>query len=153
MYVYNSADVESFYNLTSENFNGAYLANSLRVDYFNAVNDEKVNILKTKQYIQVLPFCIYFRKYSCLIESFNDQITAFISGGLFNFWATQFVLTSTNRKKDEKGPQPISVDQIAGVILVGGYLIAVSVIIFVLELMSRKYATVKKGLDFLISNK
>lgn len=153
MYVYNSVNLESFNNLTDENFNGAYLANSLRVDYFNAVNPQKSKIVKTKQYIQVLPFCIYFRKYSCLIKSFDDQISGFVSGGLINFWATQFGLDLSNRKKNENGPQPISMAQIAGVILVCVYLIAISVIMFIFELMSSKIATVKKVLDFFTSSK
>lgn len=150
--VYNLANVESFYNLTDDNFEGAYLANSLRVDYFNIVNDRKAVIRKSKEYIRSLTFCMYFRKHSCLIEPFNQQIAAFTSSGLINFWAKKFKKSLQN-KSGQTEPKPISVDQIVGIIIVCGGLLTVSIIVFILELLSTRIGVIKRILDFLMFNK
>lgn len=54
-----------------EHFDGALLANSERVDYFNAINSRNVKILKTKEYIRLLSLCMYFRG---AIQSANCSI-------------------------------------------------------------------------------
>lgn len=149
MHIYDSSHLELFYNLTDEHFEGAYLTNSLRVDYFNFVNRRKVKILKTKEYIRLLPFCMYFRRHSCLIKPFDKQIAAYTSSGLIDFWANKFRRSITN-KSDRKEPKPMSLHQIAGVLIMCSYLIAVSLIVFFLEVSSMRFETIKTFLDFLM---
>lgn len=149
MQTYNPADVESFYNLTDEHFEGAYLANSERVDYFNALNKRKVKILKTKEYIRLLPFCMYYRKHSCLIQPFDQEILAFTSSGLIDLWAKKF-RKSLQNKSDKNEPKPLSLKQIVGVIIMCSYLFAASLIIFILELLSTKFEAIKCVIDFLM---
>lgn len=150
MHTYNAGDLKLYYNLTDDNFGGAFLASSLRVEYFNIVNSRKVKILKTKDYIRLLPFCMYFRKHSCLMKPFNRQISAYTSSGLINFWASAF-RKSAHSKSDKKEPKPMSLHQVVGVIIVCSFLIAVSLIIFTLELLSTKFQAIKSSLDFLMS--
>lgn len=149
MHLNNSTHMESYYNLTDEHFDGAMLANSERVDYFNAINNRNVKILKTKDYIRLLPLCMYFRKHSCLVRPFNQQIAAYTSSGLIHFWARKFQKSQHN-KSERPEPKPMSLDQIVGVITMSMCLIAVSCIVFILELLSPRFDVIKEILDFLM---
>lgn len=139
----------ALHNLTDEHFNGAYMSISQVVDYFNFYHFPKINILKTKEHFQQLPFCIYFRKHSTLIASFNKQIAAYTSSGLINFWASAYITVVPNKNADiEMQAKKLSLNQINGVIIVSGCLILLSTIVFIFEVISMKYDRVKQYLDF-----
>lgn len=117
------------------------------VDYLNLLRFPDVQILKTKQYVQAMPFCMYFRKHSCFERPFNEQLNLYSSSGLIYQWARQFSKPSV--KDDEMEPKPLSLNQIAGVLVICMALIATSIIVFIFELISNCHGTVKKMMDFL----
>lgn len=121
---------------------------SQAVDYFNQKNFPNIHILKTKQYVQLMPFCFYFRKYSCLLNPFDEQLKLYSSNGLIEAWERLFKKSSV-LKVSPNGPTPLSLDQITGVIIVGISLIAASLIVFIFELMSTSHEAIKTILDFL----
>lgn len=149
MYIYdNEMDMDTFRNLSDGKADGAYLSLTQRINYINVVNYAHANVFKTKEYIRTVPFCLYYKKYSCLVEPFNEQITAYTSSGLINFWIKKFrksreEKTAPNRRK------PVSMIQINGIIILCSYLIIFSLIVFVLELLSIKFELIKIFLDFL----
>lgn len=145
MFIYEDS-MKSFHKLTDENFGGAYMTVSQHVDYFNAVNPQ-ANILKTKEYIRMVPFCMYFRKHSCLVKPFNDQLIAYKSSGLIDFWAKKFS-KSSNRKSKETQPKPMSFDQFNGLNILCICLIFFSLILFLLEILSTKFEVIKTFFDF-----
>lgn len=144
------AKSKALHNLTDENFNGAIMVVSQVVDNFNFINFPKFNILTTKEYIQQLPFFIYFRKHSCLLEAFDNQIHAYESSGLINYWANSFLkLLQFQNKNNAKA---LKLNQFFGIVTVCGCLILVSIFLFVFELMSESNALVRTILDFLTYN-
>lgn len=147
MHIYEDS-MKTFHNLTDEHFSGAYMTISQHVDYFNAVNPN-ANILKTKEYIRMVPFCMYFRKHSCLVKPFNDQLIAYKSSGLIDFWAKKFSRSSV-MKHEKVQPKPISFDQFIGVNVLCTCLIFFSLIIFILEVLSTKCEAIKTFFDFYV---
>lgn len=121
---------------------------SQAVNFFNLKNFPNISILSSKQYVQMMPFCMYYRKYSCLLKPFDDQLNLFSSNGLIAIWERNFKITFL-MKVGQKGPKPLSLDQITGVIIVGICLITASLIVFIFELMSTRHEAIKSFLDFL----
>lgn len=145
MFLYDG-NMEQLHNLTDENFDGAFMVISQIVDFFNVQHFPNIKILKTKQYVQLMPFSMFFRKHSCLLKPFNDQINLFSSSGLIAAWAKHYEKSAF--KSDSMEPKALSIDQISGVITVCICLIAASLILFILELMSTSHEAVQFILDF-----
>lgn len=140
------AHFDTLKNVSNENFDGALMSISQIVDYFNFLHFPKINILKTKQYVQSMPFCMYFRKHSYLLQPFNDHLNSMSSGGLIVIWQRKYVRSL--QQNDQKEPQAVNLDQITGVIIVCICLFGTSLIVFIFELMSSSHGTIKSVLDF-----
>lgn len=143
--------VHSLRNLTTNQFNGVFMSFTQTIDYFNRLHFPEMHILKTKQDIQMMPFAVYFRKHSCLKITFNSQIEAYVSGGLINFWASKFQ-TKFHSKTNGIEPSPLSLYQVKGVVKVCIGLFVISILVFILELMSTCHESIKNLLDFLTYN-
>ncbi|XP_055325489.1 uncharacterized protein LOC129579433 [Sitodiplosis mosellana] len=63
--LYDYGGINFFWNLTDDDFGGAYMTITEVVDYFNLKNFPYVSVLKTKDYIQSMPLAFYFRKLYC----------------------------------------------------------------------------------------
>lgn len=123
------------------------MAVSNMIDYFNFINFPQLNVLKTKQELQYLPFCVYYRKHSFLLEPFNEQILQFSSSGLMEFWAKKYLIPHFNIDVQMK-PKSLAFNQISGLITVYIWLISASIIAFIFELISTNYSWVRGILDF-----
>lgn len=134
-------------NLTDDDFDGAYQAISQAIDYFNLLNFPKPKILKTKENIHMMPFCLYFKKHSSLVRPFNHQINLYNSNGLILKWVRQFKKTRLI-KNIQMEPKTLAVDQISGIMTVCGVLNAFSIVVFIFELISTSHASVKKLFGF-----
>lgn len=143
--VYNG-QIDSLRNVTNDNAHMAIMSISQVVDYFNFLHFPNVQVLKTKQYIQAMPFCMYFRKHSFLERPFNQQLNLYSPSGLIVQWAKNFRKQAFNSDRIE--PQPLLLDQFTGVLAVCICLSAASVVVFILELMSNCHDTIKKIMDF-----
>lgn len=121
------------------------------IDYYNLLKFPNANILKTKQYILMTPVCAYFRKHSCLIKPFDDQIRTMKWNGMLAFWIRHYKVP-TFYDNNNMEPKKLSFDQISGVLNVCMYLFGVSTILFIFELLSMKCKRIKMFLDFLSFN-
>lgn len=139
-------------NLTNDDFKGAYQTISQSVDYFNMLNFPKPGVLKTKQKIQVMPICMYYRKHSCLVKPFNEQINSYWSSGLIVFWARAFKRPRLSKNNNPIEPKTLSLDQISGLMTVCGFLYAISLIVFIFELISTSHEAVRNVFDFFTFN-
>lgn len=139
--------IDALHNMTGENSDTAIMSISQIVDYYNLLHFPKTQVLKTKQYVQSMPFCMYFRKHSSLEKPFNQQINLYSSSGLIVTWAEQFKKPSYKSERME--PKALSLDQIIGLLIICFCLIAASVIMFIFELMSNNHETVRIIMDFL----
>lgn len=147
--VYYGRDLEFLWNVTDDNFGGAYMVISTIVDYFNLINFPRVKILKTKDSVQSMPLCIYYRKHSCLVRPFNEQIFAYQTGGLDLKWAMEYQKPQYLKYKRHMESKALSFDQINGLIIVCIFCYVISIIVFILELMSTSHGSIKILLDFL----
>lgn len=138
--------MDALRNVSNENANIAFMSISQILDYFNFLHFPNIQILKTKQYIQAMPFCMYFRKHSFLEKSFNSQLNLYSSSGFIVQWAKNFRKQSF--KSDRTEPKPLKLDQIEGVLVVCMFMTAASVIVFIFELMSNCHGSIKKITDF-----
>lgn len=138
--------MQALHNLTKENSDIAIMTTSQIVDYFNLLQFPKVSVLKTKQYIQAMPYCMYFRKHSSLKTPFNRELDKFASGGLIEQWAKKF--KSPTAEIDKTEPKPLSINQFAGLCAICVCLYATSVIVFIFELMSNCHEAIKIAMDF-----
>lgn len=147
--IYDATSNNFLWNLTDDDFDGAYQTISQVVDYFNLINFPNVNILKTKDSIQSMPLCIYYRKHSCLLKPFNEQINSYQSSGLIVSWASAFRKPLYLKDKGHIEPTPLSMSQISGLVTVCIICFVISIIVFILELMSTSHGAIKILLDFL----
>lgn len=122
------------------------MTTSQAVDYFNLLKFPKFQILKTKQSVQAMPYCMYFRKHSCLEDPFNQQMNLYSSSGLIVQWAKNF--KKPPFKRDRTDPKALSLNQIGGVLVICIFMAAASVIVFSFELMSNCHGTIKTIMDF-----
>lgn len=121
------------------------------IDYFNLVNFPNVNILRSKQYIQMTPVCIHYQKHSCLSKPFDRQISLYKAYGFIEYWIRKYKHSAV-RETVSTEPKTLSFDQISGVLIVCSFLLLVSMILFILELISVYCKGIEMVLDFLTFN-
>lgn len=139
--------MDHLYNLANDQFNGVYMALTEVIDYVNFLNFPKLNILKSKEVLFFIPFCIYLRKNSPLTTTFNEQIDLYASYGLINSWARRYK-TPTFRESHSVEPKRLAFNQISGLLTVYMCMIAASAVVFALEMMATRFQVVKHILDF-----
>lgn len=138
--------MEELPKLRDENYRGVYLTTAQIINYYNLQNFPKPAILKTKEYVQMITFTIYFQKYSCLLRTFDRNIAAFVTNGLIHYWDEQF--TKIIDQIEDPEPKQLNIDQIAGVIEICAVLYALSVLVFIMEIMASHHEAIKKIIDF-----
>lgn len=94
----------------------------------------------------MLPMSIMFRNQTCLKESVDHQILAFLGSGLIERWVEMF--SETIDYFDENETKKLKIDQIVGVIEICVIMYALCVLIFILELLTLKYEAIRKFIDF-----
>lgn len=89
-----------------------YLTSKQIVDYDNLLHFREAKILYTKEAMHLLPFSVYFQKDSCLLQTFNRQLSALIESGLMQALIARF--TRTVHMHEDSEPQQMRVDQFLG---------------------------------------
>lgn len=128
-------------DMRDDNLDGVYVQLKNIVDYDNFLNFRKPKILTTKDYINMYPIWMWVRKLSCLKLAFDQQISALHSSGLVQHWQTFYM--KTVKDIDDKEPEELKIDQFTGIITISATLYALSVFVFVIELVISKYITKK----------
>lgn len=142
-----SISEDYIHKLQNDEFRGVYLTSKNVINYHNSQHFRQQKILKTKDYMQMLPIQLLVRKHSCLKRSFDHQILAFQSSGLIGHWLKSF--TETIVDIEDKEPKNLKIDQIIGIIEVCAALYALSFLIFMMELLTLKYKKIKKIVDLI----
>lgn len=138
--------------MRDDHFDEAYMSVAQLIDYYNFLHFPNGKILQTKQYVRMTLIGMYHRKRSCLIKPFDTQINSYMSAGLIGFWGKLFKAPNHDDNNEQIEPKALSLNQINGVITACAFLICVSVIIFLLELISPHNMAIKKILDFFTLN-
>lgn len=142
----NDASSLATVNLRDEEFRGVYLTHGRAISYENMLYFRKQKILRTKEHMQMLPMTILLRKYSCLRRSFDFHISALRTSGLIDYW--EEIYPDAIKKIEDKKSEKLKIGQIVGVIEVCGVLYTISLLIFILELMTLKHGRIKTFIDF-----
>lgn len=102
----------------------------------------------TKDRMFLLPFCIFFRKHSCLNAPITERIDRYTSSGLLHYWTSQyfqkrFVKVKTDRS-DSLQPQHLNLKQLYGVFIISCFLLFFAILVFLVELLSTKFEFLQK---------
>lgn len=139
---------DSLNKLYGDSFSGAFLLSSAAIAAFNQINHMNGTISITKDRLFLLPVSIFFPKGSCLEPSFNEQLNKYISSGLLHNWLKIFIdmkyAREKKRESQESQPEPMSMHQITGILIIMLVINGISVLVFILELLSNKFRMLQK---------
>lgn len=133
-------------DMRDDNLDGVYVHLKNMVDYNNYLNYRKPKILTTKDHINMYPIWMWVRKFSCLKIAFDYQISALQSSGLIQHWQQFYI--KTVKETEEKEPQKLNIDQFTGIIMICGGLYALSIVVFIMELVISKCNQIRKFKKF-----
>lgn len=135
--------------LQDNTFEGAFLSTEAGVAYYNKMNKNKT--ILTSEQLFLVPFSIFFKKHSCLIQSVNEQINDYTSSGLMHNWVSHFIDSRFLSKKTEQqdaSPNKLAVNQLTGAFQLCIFVYFLSILIFFLEILAIRIKCVRFMLDF-----
>lgn len=119
-------------------FYGAFITTEAFLAYYNKMHKNQT-VQASPEVLFGIALTILFKKHSCLTAEVNAQLEKYTSTGLLSRWVDLFVDRSHLRRKDEeKFHRPLELLQVEGIFRVCGYLLAVSVVVFGLELQAHR---------------
>lgn len=145
---------ENALNCTGKMFEGKVLGDvafvhELTKKYFNNLNVPHHRLEYTKDRVYMISPIFYFEKNSKLRNPFNRHIRLYDQSGLISYWVRQF---TDDKKIEQKYKQKIipklKFRNITGVLEICGGLYLFSVIVFILEIYSRRFKFVQCIIDF-----
>lgn len=135
----------SLRNMRDDKLNGVHLGLKNINDFYNFQNFRMPKILTTKDYVRLYPIVMWIRV--CMIKPSDHQILALQSSGLVEHWQKSY--TKTIKDIEDTEPKKLEIDQFIGIITICAALYALSVFIFLLELLTLKCKAIKTFIDFL----
>ncbi|KAG4066326.1 hypothetical protein HA402_000550 [Bradysia odoriphaga] len=146
-----SGNISELTKLQDDDFDGVFMTQIF--DYYTYLHPND-RIFQCKEIIRMVSYTIYLRKHSCLTQPLNQQIQMLTSSGLISGWNSNFKRNSASklRTTDQIEPKRLSVDQVNGLIVICMILYAISVIVFVFELVSSRRRPIKIVLDYFSSS-
>lgn len=124
--------------------------------YFNHINarafhDVQRRLDYTKDRVFVIPLIFYFEKNSRLRARFNHCMSYYNQAGLINYWTKQFTEKDkklTGKFEPKKIPQ-LKLQNITALLAICGCIYALSIVVFLLELFTHRFKTLKRCIDFI----
>lgn len=132
--------------LRNSTFNGVFVVAVDTMAAYNRKHRQNGTISMAKDRIFLLPVSIFFTRSSCLEPAFNDQLQKYISSGLFSSWTKQFIdhKYSKEIRKTSNEPEKLSVHQITGILIILFAVYGISILVFIIELLSVKYHLIRR---------
>lgn len=152
MKVYKGFEMDAIWsNIREPNSHSALVIPHEFVDRVNSLNYSQYIYTTLKHPIRLLPICTYFTKGSYLTKPVSTEIQIFLSSGLIKFWIRKnrghrfsSVLKTRVRIK-----QVLKIQHFTGTIYLCFFFYIISILIFVLEILSQYCIKIKKFLDVL----
>lgn len=140
---------EKYDILLNSEFNGAVLTTDVGISYYNMQHFTTTGVVSsTKDRMFLLPFCIFFRKHSCLTEPITNQINRYTNSGLLEHWTSKYFQTRFVKVKAEEfenqQPQRLNIKQLLGGFIISSILLVAAVVVFLFEIMSKKFRFLTK---------
>ncbi|XP_055842730.1 uncharacterized protein LOC129909681 [Episyrphus balteatus] len=125
------------------------LASSLPRDFvsYHVAKTKKYGVFHIlKESVFTHQIVVYFTKHSFLTARFDEVLKSFRSFGLIEYWASKNLADDMIEKNpfEPKGEVSLKMDQFDGVFWLLSSCLIVSVLIFVVELISVKFAYIRK---------
>lgn len=149
-----SGNLSELENLRSSSFQGVYMSTSAAISEYNMRNFRKGHILMADDKVLLLPYSIFFRKHSCLVNAINWEINKYTSNGLISRWTSdlthekQIKEVIRNEQLQMQTPKKISLQQIRGVFIICALMYLISGVVFVMELLTVKFEFIRVLFDF-----
>lgn len=125
-------------------------------NYFNHINVRSFNDAQrrldyTKDRVFLISLSFYFEKNSRLRARFNRCLRFYNQAGLINHWAKQY---TENDKKltgkfETKNIPQLKLQNITALLAICGCIYALSIVVFLLELLTRRFKALKSCIDFI----
>lgn len=131
-----------------ENFEGVAFINDLTQKAFNMQNFPHKRLAFTKDRVIMYSPVFLFRKKSMLIDVFDNQLHTLQETGLIDFWIKSYTF-HRDQKKIKRQPSKLRMQNIRAVFEICAVMYTISFVVFILEILSRKYRYIRYVLDFL----
>lgn len=147
--IHNFGTDERYDILLDSSFHGAVLTTDVGISYYNMKHFKTTGVVSsTKDRMFLLPFCIFFRKHSCLNEPITRLINQYTNSGLLDQWTNQYFQTRFVKVKaeefEDQQPKRLNIRQLLGGFIISSVLLVVALVVFLFEIMSAKCAVLKK---------
>lgn len=96
------------------------------------------------EYITSSYVTIFMEEQSGLRENMNEAVLHFMENGLLSKWMSDYSFPVNKRKKEEKIPQQLTLNQMIGVFIISGALYVVASSVFVFEVVLGRRCQAKK---------
>lgn len=143
----NTYTYDQLQNFHDSNFDGVTLWSDSTIKMFNLLFGPGRQLSFTKDRIFVSHYVFHFQKNSILKHVFNEKLQFLHESNLIQFWFSKY-MNDHKMKSIQNTSSILHIENIFGIlqIMIGMYLI--SLIVFVLELISKRYSRVENILDF-----
>lgn len=129
------------------NDNGVILWSDLAVNYFNLINFPHRRLSFTKDRLYMMRMAAFFRNKSMLKGLFNEKFRQFFDSGLTQFWCKAY-LDDRHIKSFQNPPPILHIENIIGILQICALIYLVSLIVFVLEMISVRYPRIRYIIDY-----
>lgn len=106
--------------------------------YHNSLHHKSGILIPARRRIFLLSLAIFFRKYSCLVPIFNQQIEKLHSGGFTQIWSKVYQKLPLRNDDTHFEPKQLSMEQLGGIFIIAAYAYAFCLFVFCVELISIK---------------
>lgn len=133
-------------NLPEDNTNVVVYSTKVCELHYNS-NNPSSPLAATKDHLYMLPLIFLFRKTSPLAVEFNRQLQLLQETGLIGFWFRN--ITSSSKSNETRDPKKLEMTSILAAFQICAAMYIVSVLVFILELVSVKSKRIKRIIDYL----
>lgn len=130
--------------LLDSEFKGALLSSEEHLAYLNAQVSPHKFYHKAEEIVFVFNLCLYLHRQSCLTEEINQNIIKFQSNGLMEAWSKEFVDRSFLKERIFTQPKILKIEQLYGAYELLAFGLLLSVVAFLIELLSRHVPVMHK---------
>lgn len=113
---------------------------------YNLENPEH-RLAGTKDHLHMFPSIFFFRKTSPLVVEFNRQLQLLQESGLIDYWIKN--ITNPRKSNEKREPTKLKMTSILAVFQFCGAMYIISIIVFILELISMKSKRIKSIIDYI----
>lgn len=146
--LYSYSQQIAFQQMHDNELSGVVYSNNMQTGYFNLLNSNQRRIRTTKDRLFLMPVVMYYPKYTILQNLFDSKLRLFSENGLLDYWSKKYSDERTDPKYQKRGPMPLEIGHIFGLLEICGVLIAFSLIVVCLELLSLKLVFVKRPVEY-----